>query len=1664
VHSVNTSFNNSGTVNVTAGTLNISGNLTQSGLIEVESGAIFQKTGGFTNSGVLAGNGTIDVGTSYTLTNAGVISPGATSGDTTGTLSISGKFSQSNLGTLVMELNSLDTGDYDVLVVSGAATLGGTANFRGSATSGDFPFLSASSVSGSFVSQTGALTPILSYAADSVTAGVRASLELSWDGGGDDFLWTNALNWSSDTLPGSNDHVVVNQPGQTITLASGAYSIYSLLFDANFSFTGGSLNVATSAVFNGGYSQSAAATLIADSVTIHGTGNVALGPISSRDIAVTSAGNIALAGALNAIDGIVLTTGGGFSNSAGASAVSVSSGNWQIWSGNPANDTLNGLVPDFKQYNAEYGVTTPAQVSGNGLFYSVAPQLNVALVGPVSKTYDGTSNANLSQANFSLSGMLSGDVVNLNTPTSGLYADKNAGSSKSVSATGLSLGSASNGSTVVYGYQLASPTASGLVGDIAKANATVTANSGSGTYNGQTQTVSGFTASGLVNGESESVLTGITAGGSGKNAGSYATTASGTDGNYNLSFIDGNLVIAKANATVTANSGNLTYNGQTQTVSGFTASGLVNGESESVLTGVTAGGSGKNAGSYATTASGTDGNYTLSFVNGNLVIAKANATVTANSGSGTYNGQTQTVSGFTASGLVNGETESVLTGVTAGGSGKNAGSYATTASGTDGNYTLSFVNGNLVIAKANATVTANSGSGTYNGQTQTVSGFTASGLVNGESESVLTGVTAGGSGKNAGTYATTASGTDGNYTLSFIDGNLVIAKANATVTANSGNLTYNGQTQSISGFTASGLVNGESESVLTGVTAGGSGKNAGTYSTIASGTDSNYNLSFANGNLVIAKANATVTANSGNLTYNGQTQSVSGFIASGLVNGESESVLTGVTAGGSGKNAGSYSTIASGTDGNYNLSFVNGTFTISPLASVQWEGLGGDGLWSNPANWAGGALPDGGNVLSVSIPANATVTYDLATGSTLLDSLTSGGSLHVGTGTLQIAQALNSFNYNQSGGTVSAASLNVLNDYQQSGGSLNVAGLAKLARQGDLLLTSGIHAQSMELQATGAITQNGPMLLNSLVANAATGITLKDAGNQIGQFSASNGASGKIELVNTGVLSLGAISNTGDIRIDNTGAVTTNPLIRSSSGSVSIIAHSPLTIGSGGIEAGGGINLAAGASTGSGDNLLLNGNIASTGGGNVVLFAGDNLSQNANISSQGGNISLEAITGSITIAPTATTVSPGGRISLAALAGTINGPIPAGATVIQADAGAPSVVTQAVNEINDASDSLFDTGDHFEIHTLIGQSSSILLDDSSAVVADASSLLGLKDAGTSLIPAAMLVEAQRQANSSEGLSINPSMSLPAMGEMLKLRHDYKANLFKEALKILEQNSRAADLKTCQMEVSPNCMRVRSDRKTTRNQPAPKRAYLPQIQRKVAVLIGNNEYSGDIPKLKGAVPDVQALSEILKTRMGYEVRVIKDARKADIVDNLNKLVEEIDDNDSVAIYYAGHGYQEDKTRTGFWIPVDGKIDNPATWISNDDITRYLSNITAKQVMLISDSCYSGTFTKEAKVMVNGKLEPQEVLNGRSVVVMSSGGEEPVTDEGKENHSIFAWNLMQAMKQVEGWTQGSKLFDQVREEVVKAFPQTPQYGSSLAAGHMQGGDFLFEERQY
>ncbi len=60
-----------------------------------------------------------------------------------------------------------------------------------------------------------------------------------------------------------------------------------------------------------------------------------------------------------------------------------------------------------------------------------------------------------------------------------------------------------------------------------------------------------------------------------------------------------------------------------------------------------------------------------------------------------------------------------------------------------------------------------------------------------------------------------------------------------------------------------------------------------------------------------------------------------------------------------------------------------------------------------------------------------------------------------------------------------------------------------------------------------------------------------------------------------------------------------------------------------------------------------------------------------------------------------------------------------------------------------------------------------------------------------------------------------------------------------------------------------------------------------------------------------------------------------------------------------IYYAGHGVLEAETDTGFWLPVDAEADNEGEWIEVGAIARNAKAMAAHHVMLVADSCYSGT---------------------------------------------------------------------------------------------------------
>jgi fibronectin-binding autotransporter adhesin len=117
---------NKGTLAVTGGDVNVSSpGIINNGTIVVSSGHKLNALGlTITNNGagVLAGTGTI---VAATITNSGTISPGLLTAPTTGTLTLTGNLVQTASGVIHEELGGANSGQFDRLVVSGAATLAG---------------------------------------------------------------------------------------------------------------------------------------------------------------------------------------------------------------------------------------------------------------------------------------------------------------------------------------------------------------------------------------------------------------------------------------------------------------------------------------------------------------------------------------------------------------------------------------------------------------------------------------------------------------------------------------------------------------------------------------------------------------------------------------------------------------------------------------------------------------------------------------------------------------------------------------------------------------------------------------------------------------------------------------------------------------------------------------------------------------------------------------------------------------------------------------------------------------------------------------------------------------------------------------------------------------------------------------------------------------------------------------------------------------------------------------------------------------------------------------------------------------------------------------------------------------------------------------------------
>jgi hypothetical protein len=229
----------------------------------------------------------------------------------------------------------------------------------------------------------------------------------------------------------------------------------------------------------------------------------------------------------------------------------------------------------------------------------------------------------------------------------------------------------------------------------------------------------------------------------------------------------------------------------------------------------------------------------------------------------------------------------------------------------------------------------------------------------------------------------------------------------------------------------------------------------------------------------------------------------------------------------------------------------------------------------------------------------------------------------------------------------------------------------------------------------------------------------------------------------------------------------------------------------------------------------------------------------------------------------------------------------------------------------------------------------------------------------------------------------------------------------------------------------------------------------------ALVIGSNNYKY-LPKLKTAKSDANAVAKTLKSKYGYKVKTLINATRIDILDAFDEYREILTKDDNLLIYYAGHGYLDESDNRGYWMPVDARPNRRGAWLSNADITGTLKALKANHVMVMADSCYSGTLTRGLSIKKRSSDYVREAVKKKTRVVITSGGLEPVADKSGGNHSPFASVFLNVLNSNNGVLDGTKLFNKMRRPVMLKADQTPAYADVRKAGH-EGGDFLFVRRR-
>ncbi len=236
----------------------------------------------------------------------------------------------------------------------------------------------------------------------------------------------------------------------------------------------------------------------------------------------------------------------------------------------------------------------------------------------------------------------------------------------------------------------------------------------------------------------------------------------------------------------------------------------------------------------------------------------------------------------------------------------------------------------------------------------------------------------------------------------------------------------------------------------------------------------------------------------------------------------------------------------------------------------------------------------------------------------------------------------------------------------------------------------------------------------------------------------------------------------------------------------------------------------------------------------------------------------------------------------------------------------------------------------------------------------------------------------------------------------------------------------------------------------------------------AILFATDEYEY-WDNLLNPVNDVSTISTDLASIYGFEVEVVKNPTKREVLQKLREYTKKsFMPNDQLFVMFAGHGHFDQLFNQGYLVCADSKLtdEERLSYISHTNLRGIIDNIPNKHIFLTIDACFGGTFDPYIRSAAHrgygpnsDELERFEYINRKlkhkTRKFLTSGGKEYVSDGRPGQHSPFTRKMLEAIRSY-GGDDNVLTLSEIKSFVEKIDPE-PRFGEF--GTNEPGSDFIF-----